>query len=81
MKVVKQVDGFKKLLEKMAESTCRAKVTSFIAQKHSHQEFEPVVGKLIDRAHVDPLHLKNNACAHTHQQLLSEVIAMSKLTD
>lgn len=83
MKVVKQVDVFKKSLEKkkMAASTRRAKVTSFIAQKHSRQEFEPVVGKLIDRAHVDPLHLKNNACARAHQQLLSEVIAMSKLTD
>ena len=83
MKVVKQVDVFKKSLEKkqMAASTRRAKVTSFIAQKHSRQEFEPVVGKLIDRAHVDPLHLKNNACARAHQQLLSEVIAMSKITD
>lgn len=30
---------------------------------------------------MDPLHLKNNACARAHQQLLSEVIAMSKLTD
>ena len=83
MMVVKQVDIFKKSLEKkkMAASTRRAKVTSFIAQKHSCQEFEPVVGKLIDRAHVDPLHLKNNVCTLAHQQLLSEVIAMSKLTD
>ena len=63
----------------MAASTRRAKVTSFIVQKHSHQEFEPVVGKLIDRAHKDPLHLKNNACERAHQELLSEVIAMSKL--
>lgn len=68
MKVVKQVDVFKKSLEKkkMAASTRRAKVTSFIAQKHSRQEFESVVGKLIDRAHVDPLHLKNNACARNN---------------
>ena len=45
----------------------------------SCQEFQPVVGRLIDRAHVDPLHLKNNACAFTHRILLHEVIAMSKL--
>lgn len=45
----------------------------------SRQEFQPVVGRLIDRAHVDPLHLKNNACAFTHKILLHEVIAMSKL--
>ena len=42
---------------------------------------QQVVGKLIDWAHVDPLHVKNNACARVHQQLLNEVIAMSKLTD
>lgn len=30
---------------------------------------------------MDPLHLKNNACALAHQQLLNEVIAMSKLSD
>ena len=65
----------------MAASTRRSKITSFIAQKHSRRELEPVVGKLIDQAHVDPLHLKNNACARAHQQLLNEVIAMSKLTD
>ena len=81
--VARQVNTLKKSLAKkqMAASTCRSKITSFIAQKHSRQEFEPVVGKLIDRAHVDPLHLKNNACARAHQQLLNEVIAMSKLTD
>lgn len=63
--VAKQVSTLKKSLAKkqMAASTRRSKITSFIAQKHSRQEFEPVVGKLIDRAHVDPLHLKNNACA------------------
>ena len=30
---------------------------------------------------MDPLHLKNNACALVHQQLLNEVIAMSKLSN
>lgn len=81
--VAKQVGTLKKSLAKkqMAASTRWSKITSFIAQKHSRQEFEPVVGKLIDRAHVDPLHLKNNGCAWAHQQLLNEVIAMSKLTD
>ena len=81
--VAKQVGTLKKSLAKkqMAASTRRSKITSFIAQKHSRQEFEPVVGKLIDQAHLDPLHLKNNACARAHQQLLNEVIAMSKLTD
>lgn len=80
--VAKQVESFKKSLEKMkmTVSTRRSKVTSFIAQKHSRQEFEPVIGKLIDQAHVDPLHLKNNACALAYRQLLAEVIAMSKVS-
>lgn len=30
---------------------------------------------------MDPLHLKNNACALVHRQLLNEVIAMSKLSN
>ena len=65
----------------MAASSRRANVTSFISQKHSSQEFEPVVGKLIDCAHVDPLGLKNIACVRAHQQLFSEDIAMTKLTN
>ena len=78
--VAKQVGTLKKSLAKkqMAASTRRSKITSFIAQKHSRQEFEPVVGKLIDLVHVDPLHLKNYACARAHQQLLNEVIANVK---
>ena len=69
--VAKQVDTLKKYLAKkqMAASTRRSKITSFIARKNSRQEFEPVVCKLIDRAHMDPLHLKNNACARAHQQM------------
>ena len=38
-----------------------------------------MAGLLIMQAHVDPLHVKNNACAHTHQLLLHKVIAMSRL--
>ena len=76
--IANQVDKFKKSLakQKISESTRRTKITNFIAQRHSRQ-----VGKLIDRAHVDPLHLKNNACALVHRQLLNEVIAMSKLSN
>ena len=75
--VANKVDSFKK---SMTTTTLRSKITSFIAQLKSRQEFQPIVGRLIDRAHVvDPLHLKNNACALTHRLLLNEVIAMSKL--
>lgn len=41
----------------------------------------PLVGSLIDRAHVEPLHLKNNACALTHRYLLNHAIKISHLSD
>ena len=66
------MENLKKDLDskKLAESTKRSKVTGFIAQQKSRQEFTPLIGKLIDRAHVDPLHLKNNACTLANRQLL-----------
>ncbi|XP_068748992.1 uncharacterized protein [Montipora capricornis] len=43
--IANQVDKFKKSLarQKMSESTRRSKITNFIAQRHSRQEFEPAV--------------------------------------
>jgi hypothetical protein len=37
----------------------------------------PLIGELINRIYVDPLHLKNNACALIHRYLLDEVIQMT----
>jgi hypothetical protein len=78
----KSVDQSKKKIskQKLSNATKRSKVTSFIAEKKSRQEFEPLLGRIIDRAHVDPLHLKNNACAHAHRYLLNEVISHSNLS-
>ena len=45
-------------------ATKREKVTSFISQQKSRQEFPPLVGKFIDCAKAEPLHLKNNAWQH-----------------
>jgi hypothetical protein len=83
MKVVKSVEQLKKKISKtkLSDTTKRHKVTSFIAEKKSRQEFEPLLGNIVDRAHVDPLHLKNNACAHAHRYLLNEVISHSNLTE
>jgi len=39
----------------------------------------PLLGNLIDRAHVDPLHLKNNACALAHRSVLNEVLSLANL--
>lgn len=56
-------------------------MTSFIASKKSRQEFLPLVGKYIDLAHVEPLHLKNNAWQHYFKGVLKEAISKSKLPD
>ncbi len=50
-----------------------------VANQKSRQEFEPVIGELINHAHVDPLHLKNNACTLAHRNILHVALSMSKL--
>ena len=79
--VAKKVADLKGKLNKtqLAPKTKRSKVTAFIASNKSRQEFEPLIGKFIDRAHVDPLHLKNNACQHIHKIMLYEAIQKSSL--
>lgn len=79
--VAKKVAELKGKLNKtqLAPSTKRSKVTTFIASTKSRQEFEPLIGNFIERAHVDPLHLKNNACQHVHKMMLHEAIQKSSL--
>jgi hypothetical protein len=51
-------------------------VTKFIASKHSRQEFEPPLGKYIDRI-PDPLHNANNAWQKKwHSELLPVALKM-----
>ena len=75
------VTKFKKVVEKkkVTEATKRNNITQYIASCKSRQEFVPFLGKLIDRAHVDPLHIKNNACAYAHRIILNEVISLANL--
>ena len=63
----------------VSEKTKRSNITTFIAKQSSRQEFIPLVGELIDRAHVEPLHLKNNACALAHRYLLKLAVSTSNL--
>ena len=60
MDVAREVEKVKKQVskQKVSEKTKRKKVTHFISSKGSRQEFEPLVGKFIDRAHVEQLHPK-----------------------
>ena len=81
MEVAGKVEKFKKSLEKkhLTDVTKRSKVTSYIASQKSRQEFVPLLGNIIDRAHVEPLHLKNIACALAHRHLLHLAIKISHL--
>ena len=38
----------------------RTRITDFIKLKKSTQKFYPLLGKFINKAHVEPLYLKNN---------------------
>ena len=79
--VAKKVKSFKGKINKkqLSKQTKRSKVTAFITSNKSRQEFDPPIGKLIDRPHVDPLHLKNNACQPIHKEMLHEAIQKSTL--
>ena len=81
--VVKQLEIFKKTIEnkEISEKSKRSKVTDFIARNKSRQEFLPLVGKVIDKAHVESLHLKNNAWQYFFKGILKEAIRKSKVPD
>ena len=70
--VVNKVEAFKKrvALENISEKAKRSKVTDFIAKQNSRQEFVPLLGSYIDKAHVEPLHLKNNAWQYFFKAVL-----------
>ena len=74
--VVNKVETFKKrvALEKIYEKTKRSKITDFVAKQNNRQEFLPLLGSYIDKAHVEPLHLKNNAWQYFVRAVLTEAI-------
>jgi len=49
----------------------------YIAKQNSRQEFLPVLGSYIDKAHVEPLHLKNNPWQYFFKAVLTEAIRKS----
>ena len=57
----------------------RTKITEFIAQNKSRQEFSSLLGKLINKAHVESLHLKNNAWGYFFKMLVKEAMTKSKI--
>ena len=79
--ISKEVEKLKLKLEKQKGSkvTKRNKITSFISDQKSRQEFVPLIGQFIDRAHIEPLHPKNNACQQLFRRILYESIGKSAL--
>lgn len=79
--VSKEVANLKVKVEKLkcTKATKRNKITTFISGNNSRQEFVPLIGPFIDRAHIEPLHPKNNACQQVFRMILYESIAKSSL--
>lgn len=81
---LKVADAVAKKKEQLSNSTLRPrtkreKITSLISQKKSRQEFPPRVGKFIDKAKAEPLHLKNNAWQHWNLFVLKYALSRSNL--
>ena len=74
--VVNKGNDFKKKIavEKISEKTKRSKITDYIAKQNSRQEFLPLLGPYIDKAHVEPLHLNNNTWQYFFKPVLTEAI-------
>ena len=79
--MVQKVDKYKETLakQKCPQKQMRSKITDFIAKQKSRQKFVPLVGKNVEKAHVEPLHLKNNAWQYFFRGVLKESIRKSKL--
>ena len=78
---VKKVEQRKQVLKKkaIAHSTFRSYVTTYIKELGSRQEFVPPVGKYIDKAKAEPLHLKNNVCKEMFMKIYVVVLEISNL--
>ena len=79
--VSKKVEKLKKKLEvqNYSAKTKRNKITTLIANEKGRQEFEPLLGRFLDRAHIEPLHVKNNVCQQMFRLILYESVSKSNL--
>ena len=72
VKVAKLVENYKQttVVNKPLKQQ-RNLVTKFIAGKHSRQEFEPVLGPVVDKAKCEPLHLGNNCWQQWNREVMT----------
>jgi hypothetical protein len=84
IKDAQAVENFKKANNIAVSSNVkknRAKVTSFIASRHSRQEFMPFLNKYADNAKPDPLHCTNNAWQAWHLDILNTAMKLTEKKD
>lgn len=81
--VAKKVTQFKekqrKPINAAQEQTLRTKVCNYIASLKSRQEFEPVLGPIIQNAKCDSLHMGNNCWGHWHKLLFTHVLTKAEI--
>ena len=72
VKVAKLVDNYKQTtVVNRPLKQQRNLVTKFIAGKHSRQEFEPLLGPVVDKAKCEPLHLGNNCWQQWNKEVMT----------
>jgi hypothetical protein len=81
LETASKVDSKEKELEKSsyAKSTKRNKILNFIRNENSRQEFQPMLGKLVDNMYAEPLHNGNNAWQQLHELMLQHAVAKSHI--
>ena len=82
IEVVKKVANKREQLSKTnySSTTKRNKLLSFIREQGSRQQYEPLLGKLVDCGFAEPLHNSNNAWAYLHALMLEIALAKSGVT-
>lgn len=82
VKVAKKVAAKTEQLSKtnVSSKTRRKNLLNFIKEQGSRQEYEPVLGKLIDCGFAEPLHNSNNAWGYLHNLMLEIALSKSNIT-
>ena len=83
MKVGSKVPQFKQKQTKPTNAsqmhTLRNKVCQFIGNLKSRQEYEPILGPLVQNAKAESLHLGNNCWGHWFKKVLTTILANAKV--
>lgn len=83
MQVANKVAQFKQKQPKPTNAsqmqTLRNKVCQFIGNLKSRQEYEPILGPLVQNAKADSLHLGNNCWGHWLKKVLTTILANAKV--